>query len=105
MGQWKAQDLAARCVFAGEQVKGGVRSRLDGHDPVRKMRHLGPVAGRVHDIVRELTAIAVGNGGDQPLTVIAAVQLDLGNAWKLLADDIVVLLGISPRSEEHTSEL
>ena len=95
--QRKAQDLAARRVLAREQVKGGVGPRFDGDDSVREMRHLGPVPGWVHDVVRELAAVAIGYRGNQPLAIIAAVQLDFGNAGKLLADNIRVLLGIGPQ--------
>ena len=92
----KTQDLSARRVLAREQVKGGVRSWFDGDDSVCEMRHLGPVPGWVHDVVRELAAVAIGYRGDQPLTIVAALQLDFRNAGKLLADDVRVLLGLVP---------
>ncbi len=41
-----------------------------------------------------LAAIAVLDGGEQPASVIAGVQLNLGDARKLFANNVGVLLGI-----------
>ena len=94
MCQRKAQDLPSWRVFAGEQIKRRIWSRFDGHDSVCKMCDLGPVSGCVHHIVRELATIAVGHGGNQPMAIIAGVQLNLGNPRKVLTGNVDVLPGI-----------
>src|SRR5579859_4814415 len=43
----------------------------------------------------ELAAVAVGDRGEQPAAVVAGVQLNLGNAGKLLTDHVGVLAGVA----------
>src|SRR5580658_6310718 len=58
------------------------------------MRDLRPVAGRIHYVVRELTAISVRDSGYQPAAVVTGMKLNFRDARKILADNVFVPLGI-----------
>ena len=92
--QRQAQNLAARRVFAREQVERRIHAEFDGDDSVFKVGELGPLAVGVHQIVRELAAIAIGDGSEQPAAVVTGVELNLGDAREIFADDVGVLFRI-----------
>ena len=52
------------------------------------------MSGGIHQVVSELASVSVGHGSDQPAAVVAGVELNLGNAGKILADDIAILFCI-----------
>src|ERR1700733_4119792 len=62
------------------------------------MRELRPLAGGAHQIVSELAAIAIGNRNQQPAAVVAGVQQNLGDARKILSDDVGVFFGVGAES-------
>jgi hypothetical protein len=45
--------------------------------------------------VRELSAIAVADGGEQPASVVAGVEPNLGDAREILPGDVGVLFRVS----------
>jgi hypothetical protein len=42
------------------------------------------------EVMRELAAIAIRHGGEQPAAIIRGVQLDLGDAWKVFSGGVFI---------------
>ncbi len=61
MGNRQPQDLAAGRMLAREQVERWVSAELDRDNAVSEARQLGPVAIGIHEVVRELAAIAIAD--------------------------------------------
>ncbi len=95
MVERQAQNLAAGRVFARKQEERALaaaalasEAEFRRDDVVFEMRDLRPVAVEVHHVMRELAAIAVADGGEQPASVVAGIKLDLGDAGEIFADDV-----------------
>ncbi len=95
MGQRQPQDLAAGRVLAREQVERGISAELDRDNAVFEARELSPVAVGIHEVVGELAAIAVADGGEQPAAVVAGMKLSFCDARKIFPEDVGVLRGIA----------
>src|ERR1700737_738065 len=59
------------------------------------MGDLGPVSGRVHQVVSKLATVTVPHGCYQPAAVVAGAQMNFGDTREILADDVGVLMGVS----------
>ena len=81
--------LPARSVLAGKKIDRIIGSHFRCDNSVLEVGELSPVSGCIHQVVSELPAVSVGHGNDQPAAVLAGMELNLGNAGKILADDIL----------------
>jgi hypothetical protein len=89
----QAQDLPSGRILAREQVESLIRD-FGRDDGVLEVGDLGPASGRVHQIVGELAAVAIGDRCDQPPPVVARSQAGFGDPRKISANDVAVPLGI-----------
>ena len=94
MRKRQTQNLATWTVLVGEQVEAVIRSHLDGDDFVFKSRDLGPVSGRVHQVVSKLAAVSVGYGCDQPAAVVAGAQMNFSDTREIFPDDVGILVRV-----------
>src|SRR5436190_5451450 len=86
-----------RCVFSRKQVESLITPESRALYAVLETRDGLPLARTVTQVMREVAAVAISHGGDDPLAILAAVQRDLGNPGELLADFIFVLADRRPK--------
>src|SRR5215468_753284 len=60
------------------------------HNLVGKLSHLDPFPRRILQIMRELTAIAVGDSDQQITPIVGRTELDLSDAREIPADNVCV---------------
>src|SRR5262249_48684413 len=86
----QVKDRPLRRPFAREEVKVIVGAEVAGDDLVLELRERVErplVVGRVE---RELAAVAVRHDREDGLSVVARPELDLGDARKVLSEDVRV---------------
>src|ERR1043165_4596214 len=72
------------------QLNGIVAPKPGALDAIFETRQLRPFAGAITQVVREVSAITIGNGGKNPRTVFALFEGDFSNSWKVFAQLIFI---------------
>src|SRR5215469_6398863 len=72
--------------MARKQIERAVSTNLHDLDPIFKPADLDPFAGAATQVMCEIAAVTISNRSDEPLTVLAGLQLNFGDPRKVLAD-------------------
>src|SRR5262249_53891830 len=91
-GEGKPQDLAPRRVGPGQEEQRVAGTEDDLLHAVREARERLPRAVGTAQVVREVAAVPVRDRGQDPLSVAAPLEADLGDAREV-APDLVAVLG------------